>query len=105
MKKKKKLTLGSFIRKGQQGSFRHYFTHILPNGNEVCLEACLNGYCVGVYDKEGGSLIGKKTCTNLDGMLESQIIPGFSIMTGEALEKAIEIANEKLTPFPKEDKK
>ena len=30
-------------------------------------------------------------------MLEAQIMPGFSIGTGEALEKAIEIANDKLT--------
>jgi len=94
--KYKKLTLGSFKREGIQGSFGHYFSYIMPDGKEVCLEACLNGYDVAIYDKKGGDLIGEKTCTNIQGMLESQIAPGFSIMTGEALEKAIKIANEKI---------
>lgn len=92
----KKLTLGSFKRIGEPGSFKHYFSHILPDGKEICLEACLNGYDVAIYDKEGGSLIGEKTCTNIQGMMESQIAPGFSMMTGEAVEKAIKIANQKL---------
>lgn len=49
----------------------------------------------GIYDKDK-NLLGEKTCTNMDGMLEMQIVPGFSIGTGEALVRAIEIANEKL---------
>lgn len=93
----KKLTLGSFKREGTQGSFGHYFSHILPDGKEVCLESCLSGYCVGIYDKKGGNLIGEKTCTKM-GMLEMQIMLGFSMGTGEALKKAINVANEKLTP-------
>lgn len=92
----RKLTIGSFKREGMKGSFGHYFSHILPDGREVCLEACLSGYCVGIYNKKGGELIGKKTCTKIEGMVESQIMPGFSIRTGEALEKAVEIANQKL---------
>ena len=92
----KELTLGSFTRKGEPGSFQHYFSHIMPDGKEVCLEACLEGYCVGIYDKEGGDLIGEKTCTKIEGMLESQIMPGFPIGAGEALTKAIKIANKKL---------
>lgn len=91
-----KLTLGSFKRQGVQGSFGHYLSHELEDGKEVCLESCLNGYCVGIYDRKGGNLIGDKTCTKIEGMLESQIAPGFSILTGEALEKAIKIANSKL---------
>lgn len=91
----KKLTIGSFKREGQQGSFQHYFKHITEDGREVCLEACLEGYCVGIYDKEQ-SLIGEKTCTKIEGMLEMQIMPGFSMGTGEALMKAVEIANDKL---------
>ena len=94
--KKEKLTIGSFIRKGSQGSFGHYFSHILPDSKEVCLESCLAGYCIGIYDKEGGDLIGEKTCTKIDGMVESQIATGFSIMSGEALGKAVKIANKKL---------
>ena len=92
----KKLTIGDFTRKGINGSFGHYFSHILPDGREVCLESCLNGYDVAIYDKEGGNLIGEKVCTNIDGMMESQILSGFSLMSGKALEKAVEIANEML---------
>ena len=95
----KKLTIGSFKREGLQGSFGHYFSSILPDGKEVCLESCFEGYCVGIYDKKGGDLIGEKTCTKIEGMLEMQIMPGFSMGTGEALEKAIEIANKKLSFF------
>jgi len=93
----KKLTLGSFKREGSQGSFGHRFFTKLEDGREVDLESCLSGYCVGIYDKDL-SLIGEKTCTKIEGMLESQIMPGFSILTGEALEKAVEIANKILTP-------
>ena len=92
----KKLIIGSFKRIGEQGSFQHYFSHIMEDGKEVCLEACLSGYCVAIYDKEKGDIISEKTCTKIDGALESQITPGFSIMTGEALERAVEIANEKV---------
>lgn len=95
-KKYKTLKLGDFTRKGVAGSFGHYFSHILPDGKEVCLESCFNGYDVAIYYTEGGDLIGKKTCTNIKRMLESQVAPGFSILTGEALEKAIKIANKKL---------
>jgi len=91
----KKLTLGSFKREGAVGSFGHVFTHWLADGGEICLESCLNGYDVAIYDKER-NLIGEKKCTNIKEMLEMQIVPGFSMGTGEALERAIEIANRKL---------
>ena len=87
----KKLTLGSFKREGSQGSFGHRFFAKLEDGREVDLESCLNGYCVGIYDKDL-NLIGEKTCTNI--MIETQIMPGFRV--GEALKKAIEIANQKI---------
>lgn len=91
----KDLTLGSFKREGSQGSFGHRFFTKLEDGREVNLESCVSGYCVGIYDKNL-NLIGEKTCTKIDGMLESQIMSGFSMMSGVALEKAIEIANKKL---------
>jgi hypothetical protein len=89
----KKLTLGSFKRSGEQGSFGHTFTHKLEDGGEICLESCMEGYCVGKYDKDL-NLIGSKICTKISGMMERQIAPGFSMATGEAIEKAIEIANK-----------
>ena len=94
----KKLTLGNFKREGIQGSFGHYFSHILSSGEEMCLEACLEGYDIALYDKNK-NLIGEKVCTRIEGMMEMQIMPGFSMGTGVALEKAVEIANEKLKEF------
>ena len=91
----KNLTIGSFKREGSQGSFSHRFFTTLEDGREVDLESCLEGYCVAIYDKKL-DLIGEKTCTRITGMMESQIAPGFSLMTGEALEKAVKIANKKL---------
>ena len=90
---KKKLTLGSFKRIGAAGSFQHYFEHMVENGDTICLEACLQGYCVAKYDKNKNIISDGKICTNFDDMLETQIFSGFSIRTGEALEKAVEIAN------------
>ena len=92
-----KLTIGSFKRSGEQGSFGHMFQHFTEDGIEVCLESCLNGYCVGLYRNQ--NLIGEKTCTNIEGMMEMQIAPGFSMGTGEALGKAVIIANEKLANY------
>jgi len=88
------LKIGDFKREGIAGSFGHVFSKVLEDGREICLEACFNGYDVAIYrDQE---LIGEKECTNMEGILEAQIIPGFSILTGEALQRAIEIANKKL---------
>jgi hypothetical protein len=87
----KKLTLGSFTRSGPPGSFGHTFTHKMEDGGEICLESCMGGYCVARYDKDL-NIIGEKTCTNTEGM-EFQIMPGFSIGTGEALQDAVELAN------------
>lgn len=88
----KKLTLGNFKREGSQGSFRHCFTYTDTNGFEVCLESCLNGYDVAIYKNK--ELLMDKQCTNIEGMVESQIFPGFSVLAGEALIRAIKIANK-----------
>lgn len=87
--------MGSFTREGSVGSFGHRFYKKLDDGREIDLESCLNGYDVALYDKNL-DLIGEKVCTNIEGMMETQIMPGFSMGTGEALEKAIEIANKML---------
>lgn len=87
-----KLRIGDFKRIGEPGSFQHYFSHKLPDGREMCLEACVAGYCVGLYNKRG-DLLGKKICTNFPDMLEMQIVPGHSLLSGDALTKAVDIAN------------
>jgi len=89
-----KLTIGSFKREGCKGSFQHYFTHILPDGKELCLEACTEGYCVALYDKVDGNIIGNKKCTQMGAEVEAGMIGfGFSMATGEALQKAVDLAN------------
>lgn len=99
LKKMKELTLGSFKRKGAQGSFGHYFTYRNEEeGIELCLESCFNGYEVALYDLNQELLVPKK-CTDIKGMLEAQIAPGFSIMTGEALEKALKMANVMMSEY------
>jgi hypothetical protein len=99
--KTKKLTLGMFKRIVPLGSFGHYFSY-KDDKYEVCLESCLNGYDVAIYDLNQ-NLIGEKTCTNIDGILGMQILPGFSFGTGEALEKALKIANKKYNNLLKEN--
>jgi hypothetical protein len=99
MKKKSKkpdkepLTISAFTRQGEPGSFAHTFTHVLPDGRQICLESCMSGYCVGLYDQKQELLV-KKTCTNIEGMEEMQIARGFSLASGEALTKGMEIANK-----------
>lgn len=88
----KKLVLGDFERVGSDGSFGHYFTYTDKEGYEVCLESCLEGYDVAIYKDE--ELVAPKECTHISGMMDSQIFPGFSVLTGEALEKALDIANK-----------
>jgi hypothetical protein len=46
-----------------------------------------------MYDSNK-NLIGDKICTNIEGMMEMQIMPGFSMGTGEALIQAVKIANK-----------
>jgi hypothetical protein len=93
MQNKNNLKIGDFKRHGEPGSFQHYFAHMLPNGDEICLEACMGGYCIARYDKNKNILSDEKICTNFGDMMETQIMGGFSVRSGEALEKAVEIAN------------
>lgn len=78
----KKLTMSSFVRSVPPGSFGHLFTHKLDEGGEICLESCMEGYCVGRYDKNL-DLLGEKKCTRMGE-------------EDEALNKAIGFANEML---------
>lgn len=88
----KKLTISDFTRIGEPGSFQHYFEHRLPDGGSICLEACMGGYCVAKYDA-GDEIIGEKICTKTHGVMESQIVPGFSLASGDALMQAMKLAN------------
>jgi hypothetical protein len=90
----KTLSIGDFKREGAVGSFQHYFSHIREDGKEICLEACQEGYCVAVYDKKGGDIVGEKECTKMGAKIEAGMIGGpFSMATGDALQKAVNIAS------------
>jgi len=83
----KKLTIQSFERVGTPHVLGHYFRHLTEDGRQVCLESCFSGYCVGIYDSTE-NIIGEKGCTN---------IKNFGLVNPiEILEKAVDIANEKL---------
>ncbi len=88
---KKKLTLGDFKRDGRQGSFGHLWSY-KNDKVEICLESCMNGYDVALYDLNQ-ELLKPKICTDVDMSLR-MVAPGFSMQTGGAIEKALEIANK-----------
>lgn len=56
---------------------------------EICLEPCLNGFCVGLYD-DNQELLKPKACTNID--LVSMADKTNAL--GEPLEKAMTLANQ-----------
>lgn len=87
-----RLTISDFKRHGEPGSFQHYFEATLPDGDKICLEACMEGYCVARYDAQE-NIKGEKLCTKLGELMAPQIAPGFSLGSGEALTKAVDIAN------------
>jgi len=66
---------------------RFYFSHWTFDKKELCLEVCLNGLCVALYD-ENQNLIGKKVCTNIPDPLADN--------GNKVFEKALELANYKL---------
>lgn len=57
-------------------------------GMEVCIEPCMHGADVALYDSDQ-TLVGKKTCTNLDGRADALL----------ALAEAVRIANEIIADY------
>lgn len=100
------LKIGSFERVGTPGSpSQHYFRRyekdeITGAQIQICLESCMAGYCVAIYD-EHQEIITEKRCTKTEGFMDSQIAPGFSMLAGDALESAVKIANEMLIEYRK----
>jgi hypothetical protein len=90
----KKLTIKDFEFRELVSSFGYWYMCKLEDGRGVCLERCLNGYDVAIYDTKL-DLIGKKVCTD---MVEPHAIEAMFMRTisREAVDKAIEIANELL---------
>lgn len=77
------LRLEDFTKHEVIGTFGYYFSKFLPDGREVCLESCLNGFDVAIYD-QNKDLIGEKTCTDYPDTRMPSLI------------EAIRIANKKV---------
>lgn len=85
------------------GGLAHYFSHNTKDGYLICLESCLSGYCVAIYERHSNDreweLVNTETCTNLPEFIELSFVPGIPSgaeqMLG-ALRKAMSIADDKL---------
>lgn len=104
------LTIKDFARKDVEGTLGYYFS-AQTEKYEVCLESCLDGFDVAVYERRfkevetvgeaptkieiPGDLVGEKTCTNIYAC-GAGVLPGDDDVWTEALYVAIEIANKKL---------
>jgi hypothetical protein len=87
------LVIEDFKRYGEPDSFQHYYAHRLKDGRELCLEACIQGYCVAIYNKHA-EIIGDKTCTDLpDIPFGQEIATGLALRSDKAITKALQIAN------------
>lgn len=94
----KKLTIRDFKRVRVDEETPPYFQYFTKDMREICLEPCISGFCVGIYDDDE-NLIGTKKCTDIkndmqvgmDGMFRF----GEDVAEG-ALEKAVDIANQML---------
>ena len=58
---------------------------MLSDGKEVCLERCMNDYCVAIYN-EDQKIVGEKTCTKNGNKTNS-------------ITMALEIANKKIKTY------
>lgn len=84
-----KLTIEDFKRVDMENSFGHYYEHRFADGTTICLESCMDGYCIARYDARQ-EIIGNKICTELGSLIN---FPLDGSSHGEALGKAIDIAN------------
>lgn len=106
------LTVKDFELKLVEGTFGHYWC-AKTDKVEVCLESCLNGFDVAIYDLkrdedafvkgDGIRLLCEKTCTNVTDITPFEIMGISQGLLNErsaayerALAQAVEIANAKL---------
>ena len=60
------LTFDDFHEVKEKDSIIDYYSYtIFETGHEICIEPCMNGFCVGIYDKNKW-LIAPKKCTNMN---------------------------------------
>lgn len=68
---------------------RFYWSHVTEDEYEVCLEPCLNGFDVAIYDLEHQLVVRHKKCTNVRDMQKIEKLY-------EAINKGVGIANSLL---------
>ena len=93
MQAKNNLTIKDFVLHVSTTSMGHHFSHLFDDGNEICLESCMSGYCVAIYDNRQ-ELIGTKTCTKLTD--DYRVPFGTQIGDVVAITAALEVANKKM---------
>jgi hypothetical protein len=92
----KKLTIEDFKKVAVGVGFPSFLQHYTKDMRQVCLEPCLEGFCIGIYDDED-ELIGEKRCTKITP--NPELLGAFRFgeeVSAEALNVAIAIANEML---------
>lgn len=87
------VTIHDFERVRIGSGLPEMLRHYTKDGREVCLEPCMDGFCVGIYDDEE-ELIGEKRCTKL-GQPTGELVFGEEVHE-DALKEAVRIANEML---------
>jgi len=99
MKEFNGLTIKDFERREASG-FAFYLGHDFDE-YEICLEPCMNGYCVAIY--KGGEIVSEepKRCTNLKSPRGTVMITEFPIhlkqfssFVNRAQSRALKYANE-----------
>ncbi len=111
------ITRSDFARVDLKGLAGHYYFSYLNRwlGIEICLEPCLNGFDIAMYDKQN-SLIGKKICTDLptdlkesifkdkgkhnsEELIQKEMLKGTQERSSWVWDKTLKIANEMLRSY------
>jgi len=87
----KKLTIEDFEKVSFGVGLPTVYRYFTKDMRQVCLEPCLQGFCIGIYDDDE-NLIGTKKCTNLSN---AHMTFGEEV-DKDALTKALKIANQML---------
>lgn len=82
----RQLLLKDFTFVRMTNTLGHYWSHVMPGGEELCLESCMAGYCVALYDRHK-NILGEKRCTEMSRDRYSDPI---------ILLRALELANERI---------
>lgn len=94
----KKLTIEDFEKVSVGIGLPITYRYFTKDMRQVCLEPCLHGFCIGIYDDDE-YLIGNKGCTNFGndmGVGETHVFKFGTEVDDRALQEAVDIANKML---------